>query len=48
MTHFWLYLLEGKVLHKETWVAVLLGTLFGAQDRKNVKFLCTINIFMYN
>ena len=33
---FWL--LESKVLHKEGWVAVLLGTLIGVQDyqRSNV------------
>ena len=37
MQVFWPFLkfislFEGRVLHKEAWVATLLGTLFGAQD----------------
>ena len=29
-----------RVLHKEAWVATLLGALLGVQDYKKVKFLC--------
>ena len=36
------WLLEGKVLHKGSWVATLLGTLLGVQDYKKVKFPCSI------
>ena len=35
-TYFWI--LEDRVLHKGAWVATLLGTLFGVQDYKKVKF----------
>ena len=41
-TVFGLKLLEGRVLHKEGWVATLLGTLLGVQDYKKVKFPCTV------
>ena len=41
-TVFGLKLLEGRVLHKEAWVANLLGTLLGVQDYKKVKFPCAV------
>ena len=37
-TDFGLRSLEGRVLHKEAWVATLLATLLRVQDYKKVKF----------
>ena len=38
MTSFGLRLSEATQLHNGAWVAALLGTLLGVQDRKNDKF----------
>ena len=45
-TVFGLGLIEGRELHKKSWIAVLLGTLLEVQDLKKVEFPERKNSFL--